>query len=388
MSDIEYEMELLSQSNDPADIEKALTYYKSRVIRQDKKTEGDKKYTKFDLIDFNWILKQDIPDVEYLIKNLLPTYGLHVLLGASKIGKSWLSLQWAYGIATGGAILGKIKVEKCKVLYFNLEESWELMRRRADQLKLPAIENGFLHSIHNFPKECKNIYHSLNCTLTDNPDIKFVLIDTMQKFLKISRLNEYDVCVNALSQLKEIADKHKVSILLIHHAKKDKDNEDWIDGGLGSMGIVATADTILKLSRKRNEGRAELNITGRSILETEYILSFDNQCGWIIEGDKKSVIEGDCQRLIYDWLVENGAHTPTEIHKGLVENGYKGTLGTIKTLLHRMCKAERLTSLSGVYTPSSVNSVNPVNHEEKKDTDTVDTVDMVDSISQEELEIY
>jgi len=378
MADIDYEMELLSASNDQADRDKALEYFKSRAIKQSKKAEG--KNPKFELLDFNWVLQQVIPEDEYLIKNLLPLYGLHVLLGASKIGKSWLSLLMAYGIATGGAILGKIKVDRHKVFYFNLEESWELMRRRADQLKLPAIEDGFLRSIHKIPIDCKNIIQLLDGLLTENPDVKFILIDTMQKFLKISRLNEYDVCVNILSQLKEIADKHKVSILLIHHAKKDKDNEDWIDGGLGSMGIVATADTILKLSRKRNEGRAELSITGRSILETEYILSFDNQCGWVIEGNKKDVIEGDTQKLIFDWLIDNGAHTPTEIHNGLIENGYKGSMGTIKTLLHRMTKAKRLTTMSGVYTASSVNPVNPVNHKETKNINTVDTVDTVDSV--------
>jgi len=380
----DFDAELLAASIDPADRDKALHFYQKNYEKTHK-PKTDCKYTPFELLDFNWILEQEIPEVEFLIKDLLPIYGLHVILGASKIGKSFLSLQWGYGIATGGSILGKIKVDRYKVLYFNLEESWELMRRRADQLKLPPIENGFLHSIHKIPKECKNIIHSLDGTLTDNPDIKFVLIDTMQKFMKIQRINEYDQCVNALSVLKDLADRHKVSILLVHHAKKDKDNEDWIDGGLGSMGIVATCDTILKLSRKRFEGRAELNITGRSILETEYILSFDNHCGWVIEGNKKEVIEGDTQKMIYDWLIDNGAHTPTEIHKGIQDNGYKGTLGTIKTLLHRMTKAGKLTTMSGVYTPTTVNPVNPVNPNEK----TVDTVDTVDTYSKpDELEIY
>ena len=42
MADQEYEMELLANSNDPADRDRALKYFQSLVIKQDKKAGQNK----------------------------------------------------------------------------------------------------------------------------------------------------------------------------------------------------------------------------------------------------------------------------------------------------------------------------------------------------------
>jgi KaiC/GvpD/RAD55 family RecA-like ATPase len=283
------------------------------------------------IYDFNWILKNEPPPRSWIIPDLLPSKGLTVLLGGSKIGKSWLSLQMAYSVAAGTYALGKILVEQKNVLYVDLEESWELVHDRALSLQLQELSGeGRLSICTSYPS---NNIKDLQAYLYQNPETKFVIIDTMQKFLRIENLNDYAEVVSKLSPVKELADNYEVSILMPHHTRKGNGTDNWTDDGLGSQAIVGTADNIIKLGRKRGESRGEINITGRSLLEKNYIVTFDRDCGsWTLEGDKQEVLEGDTQQLIYDWLKENGANGPKAIHKGLVEEGYEGTLSTVKVI--------------------------------------------------------
>jgi hypothetical protein len=86
--------------------------------------------------------------------------------------------------------------------------------------------------------------------------------------------------------------------------------------------------------------------------------------------------------LIYDWLKENGANGPKAIHKGLVEEGYTGTLSTIQNILSRMAKAGTLQKGSGVYFISSKLNEKPVEGvEDIKDYQNIEAVNSTPSIS-------
>jgi KaiC/GvpD/RAD55 family RecA-like ATPase len=310
--------------------------------------------------DFNWILENEPPPRSWIIPDLIANKGLTVLLGGSKIGKSWLSLQMAYAVAAGTYALGKIKVEQKNVLYVDLEETWELVHDRAMSLQLQKLGGeGRLSICTSYPS---NNAKALQSYLYQNSETKFVIIDTMQKFLRIENLNDYAEVVNKLSPVKELADAYGVSILMLHHTRKGNGADNWTDDGLGSQAIVGTADNIIKLGRKRGEGRGEINITGRSCLEKNYIATFDKNCGsWTLDGDKQEILEGDTQQLIYDWLKENEANGPKAIHKGLVEEGYTGTLSTIKNTVSRMANMGKLNRNSGVYLISCVkNTIDPI----------------------------
>jgi len=67
------------------------------------------------------ILQTEYPPLEELVPGLL-TAGLSFLIGKPKVGKSWLGMQLAYAVMTGGKIFDK-DVEKGRVLYFALEEN-------------------------------------------------------------------------------------------------------------------------------------------------------------------------------------------------------------------------------------------------------------------------
>jgi hypothetical protein len=242
-------------------------------------------------------------------------------------------------------------VAKKRVLYISLEEKWKLLLKRAKILDFTKTGNNIIVIEDIDRKQTPNVINTLDFMLELDPIVKFIIIDTMQLFLSISDINEYGQSVSSLRALKAIADKREVSILMIHHTNKSGGNEsiDFMERSLGSTGITATCDTTIFLSRPRNERRADMFITGREVMDKAYTLRMDNDCGWVLEGDKREVVEGDTQKLIHDWLKENGAASPKDISSGLKAEGYKGTYDSIKQTCHRMKNAGKLTSEAGKY---------------------------------------
>ena len=61
------------------------------------------------------LLNADLPEQKWLVNELIPV-GLVSLAGRPKVGKSWMALQLAVAVATGGRFLDK-QVEQGAVLH-------------------------------------------------------------------------------------------------------------------------------------------------------------------------------------------------------------------------------------------------------------------------------
>ena len=72
---------------------------------------------------------------------------------------------------------------------------------------------------------------------------------------------DYDV----ISAIKELGDKYNVAILIIHHLKKAKETEDWLNEFSGSQGLAGAADTLFSLKRARVDNGGILYRTGRDV---------------------------------------------------------------------------------------------------------------------------
>ena len=57
----------------------------------------------------SWLDAQVFPPLRYAVPGLIPE-GLSLLVGAPKIGKSWLELAISIAVASGGYALGHIQV--------------------------------------------------------------------------------------------------------------------------------------------------------------------------------------------------------------------------------------------------------------------------------------
>jgi RecA-family ATPase len=282
----------------------------------------------------------EFPDIQWIIPNLA-AIGLSALCGAPKVKKSCLALSMALAVASGGAVLGKIPVKKQDVLYLALEDSPRRLQDRMNKLNM-----GYPDNLH-FCTEWKTGVTGLKSYLERHKEIRFCIIDTWGIFSPHRDQNVYSESTMRAHELKAVADELGIAVTIVHHARKNGnygDTGDWMDSILGSTGLAGAVDSIILLRRKRGEEKAELLTTGRDILEHDFILSFDLDCGgWTIEGNRTDIQESELRQSIVNWLNENGPHTPAQITRGInAESEKSRTPSTIKTALARMVEAGTL----------------------------------------------
>src|SRR5262245_55147261 len=75
------------------------------------------------------LLELDIPPYKWVVSDLVPE-GLIVLAGRPKMGKSFLVLDIAYAVSTGGKALGVFQVSPGQVLYLALEDGLRRLQQR------------------------------------------------------------------------------------------------------------------------------------------------------------------------------------------------------------------------------------------------------------------
>ena len=109
-----------------------------------------------------------------------------------------------------------------------------------------------------------------------HPDTVLVVIDTLQRIRTVgNEANPYASDYRDLGVLKELADRNRIAILLIHHLRKRND-EDPMNMISGTTGISGATDTNLVLKKgTRSGGAATLYCTGRDIEYQELVLEFD-----------------------------------------------------------------------------------------------------------------
>ncbi|AEF80737.1 AAA family ATPase [Leadbettera azotonutricia] len=251
---------------------------------------------------FKDLMQKVFPTAIWVVEKLI-TNGLTLVLGASKIGKSWFVLQLAIDIDNGSHFLGELAVQKLGIIYFALEDTEARIQRRLTKLGIVVFNDAWLET--TWEKEIIK----LKTYLQDKPKYKVVIIDTLQKFAKISDLNAYGEVVKALGLLKSIADELGIAIIAIHHTRKgvESGTGDWMDGGLGSMGINGTADCTITLTRKRESSEGFLRATGRDIEDIHWALNWDKKlCIWTKTGNapKNKLLSVD-QQIIIDILQQS-----------------------------------------------------------------------------------
>ena len=168
--------------------------------------------------------------------------------------------------------------------------------------------------------------------LVNHPEARLVIIDTLQMFRtqlsgKGSMYSEdYDV----ISEIKKLADEFDVPFLIIHHLKKAKEGEDWLNKISGSQGIAGAADCIFVLERARVNNGGILHRTGRDVEEMDFAMTLDG-FGWVLQGEAEQFTMPEWKRQIIDYLKEHGATSPMELSEMLSVNA-----GTMRKNLQRL----------------------------------------------------
>jgi hypothetical protein len=318
------------------------------------------------------LMRHVFPDPRYAVPGVLAE-GLNLLAGTPKLGKSWFALNVASAVADGGVALNRVSVERGEVLYLALEDP---PRRLQNRLRLilagePAPEGLFLETA--WPPLSKGGCEQLDAWLEKHPDCRLIVVDVFAKVRGITAgdVNRYEADYAAMASLKEIADRHAIAILVVHHTRKAS-ADDFLDSVSGTQGLAGAADAVLVLERSRGSADAKLRVTGRDVEEAEYAMQFNAAEGvWsLLEGPAAEYELGDTRRRILRHLRENGPATPKAIAEQLqIEHG------AAKQACSRMAKDGQLsTDGSGVYSyPSPLSPVSPESDSGDRSDSTVGT---------------
>jgi RecA-family ATPase len=148
--------------------------YKCILARKEENLEDLK------IVNADNLLYTSLDETEFIIEDILPI-GLHIFCGAPKVGKSWLMLDICIKVSKGEEIWN-LKTNKCDVLYLALEDTYQRLQKRLFKLT-NEIDSNFHISIES-NKIANGLTSQLEQTLKKYPNIKLIVIDTLQKVRK------------------------------------------------------------------------------------------------------------------------------------------------------------------------------------------------------------
>ena len=138
------------------------------------------------------------------------------------------------------------------------------------------------------------------------PDTKLIVIDTLERIRDTEfDKNIYSCDYRDMTTLRQITDKHKLSLLLIHHTRKLHD-DDPLNTLSGSMGLVGSVDGVFVLEKDTRTGHdAKLTIANRDTEGFCFKLLFDPEhCKWVFGGNYDAQAEKKAEQAEKDdWLL-------------------------------------------------------------------------------------
>jgi hypothetical protein len=226
----------------------------------------------------------------WVVPDVLPE-GLSLLAGKPKKGKSWMALGMCEAVAVGGVAFGTRSVDQGDTLYLALEDNTKRLQKRLRKVLdgRAAPEKMHLHTA--WPRLDEGGAEQLDEWLTEHPEARLVVIDTLAKIRKpAGGANIYAEDYAALELLLPLAAKHGVAIVVVHHLRKMA-AADPMDEISSSTGLTAGVDGFLILRRTPGSKGPTLYVDGRDIEEpTEYALHWNmNTATWTIEGAAEEV---------------------------------------------------------------------------------------------------
>ena len=236
------------------------------------------------VIDGETLMDTRLEPTRFCVDTLLPQ-GITILGGAPKIGKSWLVLDLCVRIAKGESVWG-MKATKGTTLYLCLEDTLRRVQERLNCITDDVPSNAFFSTAAHTLAD--GLCDEIRGFVKEHPDTVFVAIDTFQIVRNggadISYGNDYD----EIRQMKQLADELNISLLLVHHLRKQGDS-DPLNKLSGTTGIVGAVDSVFVLDKsKRSENLATLVCTGRDIEHRELELRFSQKYFvWEVKSDSR-----------------------------------------------------------------------------------------------------
>jgi RecA-family ATPase len=227
-----------------------------------------KGWTVADLMD------AEFPEPNWVVKEMIPE-GLTFLTGRPKVGKSWMALQIACAVGTGGKFLGK-KVQRGKVLFLAFESSARQLKERIEKQGIPRDADIRFFTNDDWPLLHKGGLQKLFVE-HEREGYNLSLIDTLARGLSGLKADEH-ILAPYIDQMQTFASKRAVSLMCLDHNRKPGDYiRDPIDDLIGTTAKSRPLDAIWGIYKTRGKIGASLLGTGREFPDAELAIRFDGQ---------------------------------------------------------------------------------------------------------------
>jgi hypothetical protein len=193
----------------------------------------------------------ELPDLEWLVQDVIPEEGLAVVWGPTGCGKSFLMLDMIGAISRGDPWFG-IETKKKKVIYMCLEGEGGLKKRQQAYKTVhgaKSLENvnftlqPYLMLTEHSDKLALDIKHCFGTGLV-------VVIDTLNQATPGMDESSIPAMGILIATAKKLREEIGGTVILVHHAGKDLTR-----GMRGASNLPAALDAAIKVTRDTNNRR-------------------------------------------------------------------------------------------------------------------------------------
>ncbi len=211
------------------------------------------------------LMRENIAPLKFLVNRYLSDSGCIVLAGKPKVGKGWIILELALGIAEGGKFWGE-QCEQGDVLLYMLEDSKRRAKERLQIMRPQGLNGASDHMRFRYSADgpfyinadgsgslLDDIKEHLRCF----PHIRLVVVDVLQRVRgTVDRSdNAYQVDYKIIGAIQKLCAEHGCIAVVVHHTKKGRVDEA-IDSINGSFGVIGAADGGIVIARDGDIMRA------------------------------------------------------------------------------------------------------------------------------------
>lgn len=223
-------------------------------------------------MSLNELFSMEFPENKWVVENLVPHQGITIISGAPASYKTWLILQMAIDIASGGKLLGQFNCEPLKVMIIDEENHLRLVQERLKLLGADADLPIYFLSQKGFLVSKKSMLEKV-IEVCKQDEIDVVFIDSL---VRINNAEENDA-----SQMSEVFRQIKhfcqngITVILTHHERKEGMIKISAQNRLrGSSDISAAVDAHLAIKRDKDD-KSKIIIEQAKLRTAKEIESFE-----------------------------------------------------------------------------------------------------------------